>query len=209
MGGGRLADQRQADDDLWCAWPVAATLAGYEQTRDQAALPMYEFTTELAALGPPRVERQALFAALAGRQAEINRFLGVITGAVPIADYFTPRNLVRLLGVRGMATVMLSSCASRGRRQRRARQWQGPEARSRLCSPSRAHESTPAGWCSQRGPAPASRQVCSKAVTIPTKRSGAVLFGACLDRYEPALATAWAPASAIGSRVSPHKGVTG
>ena len=144
-----------------------------------------------------------------GRQAEINRFLGVITGAVPIADYFTPRNLVRLLGVRGMATVMLSSCASRGRRQRRARQWQGPEARSRLCSPSRAHESTPAGWCSQRGPAPASRQVCSKAVTIPTKRSGAVLFGACLDRYEPALATAWAPASAIGSRVSPHKGVTG
>jgi len=90
VGGGRLADQRQADDDLWCAWPVAATLAGYEQTRDQAALPMYEFTTELAALGPPRVERQALFAALAGRQAEINRFLGVITGAVPIADYFTP-----------------------------------------------------------------------------------------------------------------------
>ena len=95
-------------DGLGGRRPLAAALAGYEQARDQAALAMYEFTTELAALGPPRVERQALFAALAGRQAEINRFLGVITGAVPIADYFTPRNLVRLLGVRGMATVMLS-----------------------------------------------------------------------------------------------------
>ena len=72
---------------------------------------MYEFTTELAALGPPGVEQQALFAALAGRQAEIDRFLGVITGAVPLADYLAPGNLLRVLGVRRMAGLAL-----RGRR---------------------------------------------------------------------------------------------
>ena len=69
---------------------------------------MYQFTTDLATLGPPRVEQQTLFAALAGRQAEIDRFLGVITGAVPLADYLAPGNLLRVLGVRRMATMMLS-----------------------------------------------------------------------------------------------------
>jgi 2-polyprenyl-6-methoxyphenol hydroxylase-like FAD-dependent oxidoreductase len=88
--------------------PLEDALAGYERDRDQAALPMYQFTTDLATLGPPGVEQQSLFAALAGRQAEIDRFLGVITGAVPLADYLAPGNLLRVLGVRRMATMMLS-----------------------------------------------------------------------------------------------------
>jgi hypothetical protein len=68
---------------------------------------MYEFTTELAAFAPPTVEQQTLFAALAGRQEEIDRFLGMLTGAVPLPEYFTPRNLLRVLGARGMAAVLL------------------------------------------------------------------------------------------------------
>jgi hypothetical protein len=36
---------------------------------------MYEFTTELASLGPPRAEQEALVAALGGRQAETDQFL--------------------------------------------------------------------------------------------------------------------------------------
>jgi hypothetical protein len=31
----------------------------------------------------------------------------VLTGAVPLEGYFAPKNLLRLLGVRGMATAML------------------------------------------------------------------------------------------------------
>jgi hypothetical protein len=73
---------------------------------------MYEFTTELASFAPPRPEQQALFAALAHRQADVDRFFGVITGAVPLADFFSPRNLLRILGVRGLAAMAL-----RGRRQ--------------------------------------------------------------------------------------------
>jgi hypothetical protein len=68
---------------------------------------MYRFTTELAALGPAGPEQRALFTALAGQPAEVDRFLGVLTGAVPLDGYFTPKNLLRLLGVRGMAGVML------------------------------------------------------------------------------------------------------
>jgi hypothetical protein len=88
--------------------PLAEALAGYERARDDAALPMYEFTTEPASFAPPKVEERLLFASLAGRQDEIDRFFGVITGAVPFAEYFPPRNLVGLIGVRGMAKVMLS-----------------------------------------------------------------------------------------------------
>jgi hypothetical protein len=53
-----------------------------------------------------------LFAALARRQADVDRFLGVMTGAVPLAEFFAARNMLRLLGVRGLAAMAL-----RGRRQ--------------------------------------------------------------------------------------------
>ena len=91
--------------------PLAGALAGYERARDRAALAMYEFTTNLAAFDPPTAEQQALFGALEGRPDEIGRFLGVLTGAVPMADYFKPRSLLRVLGVRGLASMAL-----RGRR---------------------------------------------------------------------------------------------
>jgi 2-polyprenyl-6-methoxyphenol hydroxylase-like FAD-dependent oxidoreductase len=87
--------------------PLEAALAGYERARDRAVLPMYEFTTELASFAPPTADQQALFAAVAGRPAEVERFLGVLTGAVPLADYFAPRNLLRVLGPRAMARMAL------------------------------------------------------------------------------------------------------
>jgi hypothetical protein len=60
-----------------------------------------------AARPPPRVEEQVLFVALQGRQAEIDRFFGVMAGSEPLRDYLAPGNLVRVIGVRGMATVVL------------------------------------------------------------------------------------------------------
>jgi len=87
--------------------PLDAALAGYQERRDRAALPMYEFTTALASFGPPKPEERILMAALRGKPAEISRFLGVLTGAVPMQEYFTPRNLGKIIGVRGMARMML------------------------------------------------------------------------------------------------------
>ncbi|HEU4897187.1 MAG TPA: hypothetical protein VFX88_06390 [Actinomycetota bacterium] len=68
---------------------------------------MYDLTTELAAVAPPRPEQQALFAALASRQADVDRFLGVLTGTVPPGEFFSARNLLRILGFRGLAAAAL------------------------------------------------------------------------------------------------------
>jgi 2-polyprenyl-6-methoxyphenol hydroxylase-like FAD-dependent oxidoreductase len=100
-----LADA--VDAGLGGRQPLAAALAGYQRQRDRASLPMYEFTAQLAALAPPRVEDQVLFASLQGRQAEIDRFFGVVAGSEPLQDYLAPGNLVRVIGVRGMASVVL------------------------------------------------------------------------------------------------------
>ena len=43
-------------------------MAGYEQRRNAAAGPIYEFTCGLAALEPPSSEMQALFGAIYGDQ---------------------------------------------------------------------------------------------------------------------------------------------
>ena len=81
-------------------------LAAYQAARDAAALPMYEFTAELASFKPAPPPAKALFAALEGRPDEISRFLGVLAGATPMPEYFTPRNLARIVGARGMARML-------------------------------------------------------------------------------------------------------
>jgi flavin-dependent dehydrogenase len=78
-------------------------LAGYEAQRNAASLPSYELTTQLASFAPPRPEHTALYAALRRDQAARDQFFGVLTGAVPMQTFFTPGNLVRILGLTGMA----------------------------------------------------------------------------------------------------------
>jgi 2-polyprenyl-6-methoxyphenol hydroxylase-like FAD-dependent oxidoreductase len=85
--------------------PLNAALADYQRRRDAALGPMYDFTADLAAFNPPRPADQHLLASLRGRQAEIDRFLGVFAGVTPIKQYRSPRNALRLLGVRGLAKI--------------------------------------------------------------------------------------------------------
>jgi flavin-dependent dehydrogenase len=73
--------------------PVEETMAEYEQRRNEAALPLYEFTCQLATLELPPPEMQQLFAALRYDQEQANRFFGVIAGTVPIPEFFAPENL--------------------------------------------------------------------------------------------------------------------
>ena len=88
--------------------PLGEALAGYQATRDAAALPMYEMTTDLASFAPPRPEQEMLVRALEGNQPEIDRFLSVLTGSLPAPEYFTPRRMLRLIGVRGVWQAMRS-----------------------------------------------------------------------------------------------------
>jgi 2-polyprenyl-6-methoxyphenol hydroxylase-like FAD-dependent oxidoreductase len=89
------------------ARPLEEALAAYQRERDRATLPMYEVTLDQASFGP-RPEQQLLLESLAGRQAEIDRFLGVLTGAVEVNDFFSPWHLVQLVGLRGLARLMLA-----------------------------------------------------------------------------------------------------
>ena len=88
--------------------PLDEALAGYQAARDAAALPMYEMTTDLASFAPPRPEQEMLVRALEGNQPEIDRFLSVLTGSLPAPEYFTPRRMLRLIGVRGLWQAMRS-----------------------------------------------------------------------------------------------------
>jgi len=77
--------------------PLDEALAEYEQQRNAAVLPMYEFTCELATLDPPSAEQMQLLAALRGNQAETNRFLGAMAGTVSIPKFFAQENIQRII----------------------------------------------------------------------------------------------------------------
>jgi 2-polyprenyl-6-methoxyphenol hydroxylase-like FAD-dependent oxidoreductase len=94
--------------------PLDEALEEYRRARDEETVPMYEFTTEIASFRPPAVEQQVLLEAIADRPSEVSRFFGVLTGSVPMREYFSSRNVFRLIGLRGMAKVM------KGRRRARS-----------------------------------------------------------------------------------------
>jgi 2-polyprenyl-6-methoxyphenol hydroxylase-like FAD-dependent oxidoreductase len=73
-------------------------LAGYEQKRNEAVMPMYQLTCDLAKLEPPPPDMQKLFAALRDNQEQSGRFLGTIAGTVPIPEFFSPENMRRVTG---------------------------------------------------------------------------------------------------------------
>ena len=72
-------------------------MAEYEQRRNEAVLPMYEHTYQVATLEPPSPQMQQLFAALRYDQEQTNRFFGTMAGTVPIAEFFAPENVERII----------------------------------------------------------------------------------------------------------------
>jgi 2-polyprenyl-6-methoxyphenol hydroxylase-like FAD-dependent oxidoreductase len=90
------------------AMPLSKALAGYEKQRDGQTRAIYDFTLELASFRPPRPEQELLFGALGRRPADVDRFFGMLAGAVPMREYFAPGNLLRLVGARGLAKMMLT-----------------------------------------------------------------------------------------------------
>jgi 2-polyprenyl-6-methoxyphenol hydroxylase-like FAD-dependent oxidoreductase len=83
--------------------PMDAALADYQRKRDEAVMPMYDLTSDLARLAPPTVEMAQLLTALADNGPATERFLGVISGTVPVQDFFAPDNLGAIVGHRQAA----------------------------------------------------------------------------------------------------------
>ncbi|MGE5830486.1 MAG: NAD(P)/FAD-dependent oxidoreductase [Micromonosporaceae bacterium] len=68
-------------------------MGDYQRVRDEAALPLYGFTTEFATLEPPPTEMQQLFAAMQGNQSAMDGFVGVIAGTVSPVEFFHPDHI--------------------------------------------------------------------------------------------------------------------
>jgi 2-polyprenyl-6-methoxyphenol hydroxylase-like FAD-dependent oxidoreductase len=98
--------------------PLDDALGDYHRARDHAALPMFDFTYDLAKLEPLPVEARVLFSSMIGRQDQIDRFFGVFTGSEPLRDYMSSSNMRRIVGVRGLARIVLGKI--RGDRSREA-----------------------------------------------------------------------------------------
>jgi flavin-dependent dehydrogenase len=77
--------------------PIEEAMAEYEQRRNEATFPIYEFTCQLAALESPPPEMQQLFAALRNNQEQTNRFVGTIAGTVPVPEFFAPENIRQIM----------------------------------------------------------------------------------------------------------------
>jgi 2-polyprenyl-6-methoxyphenol hydroxylase-like FAD-dependent oxidoreductase len=83
-----------------------AAMTQYQRERDKATLPAYDFTAQLATFEPPSIEQRTLFAALSDNQAAADQFFGVLTGSVPMNEFFSPGNLVKVMGMRGIGKIM-------------------------------------------------------------------------------------------------------
>jgi len=77
--------------------PLMAALGDYERQRNEAVLPKYELTCQLAAHEPMPPEQQQLFMALQGNQADTDRFFGIIADTVSSQEFFAPENIERIM----------------------------------------------------------------------------------------------------------------
>ncbi len=100
-------------DGLGGGRSLEVALRDYQHARDRAVKPMYDFTLDVATMGPPKVEQELLFRALERDPRQTQRFLAVLAGAVPIGEFFSPGNLRSLVGLSGFAKIAASRLRAR------------------------------------------------------------------------------------------------
>ena len=73
-------------------------LSEFHTARDAHALPIYEFTTQLATLEAPPVEMQQLLGAVYGNQDAMDSFVSITAGTVSPIEFFDPQNIGQIMG---------------------------------------------------------------------------------------------------------------
>ena len=76
-------------------------MGGYQSTRDEHVLPMFEFTCQLATLEPPPAEMQQLLGAMHGNQEAMDGFARVNSGVLSPGEFFSEENVGRILATAG------------------------------------------------------------------------------------------------------------
>ena len=85
------------DQALSGTQPFDDAMRQYQKSRDEHALPMYEFTCQLASLQPPPPEVQQLFAALPGNVKAMNRFAQMNAGTISPAEFMSPESIGEIM----------------------------------------------------------------------------------------------------------------
>jgi len=79
------------------ACPLEGALARFQDRRDASAVPIYEFTREMAKLDPPPQEVIDLFVALRDNPKDTSDYFGVFAQTVSPAAFFAPDNVGRII----------------------------------------------------------------------------------------------------------------
>jgi 2-polyprenyl-6-methoxyphenol hydroxylase-like FAD-dependent oxidoreductase len=77
--------------------PFDDAMSAWHQERDAKAMPIYDFTSQLATLQPPPPEMQQILGAVQGDQAAMDGFVSVIAGSVSPVDFFSEENVSRIM----------------------------------------------------------------------------------------------------------------
>jgi 2-polyprenyl-6-methoxyphenol hydroxylase-like FAD-dependent oxidoreductase len=72
-------------------------MSDYQQARDRAALPVYEFTDDFAQLQPPPPEVQQLLGAMRGNQDAMDGFVSVQANTLAAPEFFAPENVGQIM----------------------------------------------------------------------------------------------------------------
>src|SRR5262249_22932658 len=91
-------------------------MAAYQRTRDASAMPLYEFTTQLATLEAPPPEMQQLLGAVHGNTEAMDAFVSLIAGTVSPVEFFDPDHIGRVMAAAHAGTAAeISYLSRRGR----------------------------------------------------------------------------------------------
>ncbi len=88
-------------------------LHAYEKERNRQTLPMYRLTVQQAEMGQRSCELEVLYQCLQGNRREIDTLLGLLSGTIPFRTYTSPIHLMRVLGLRGVASIMVQKMFGR------------------------------------------------------------------------------------------------
>jgi 2-polyprenyl-6-methoxyphenol hydroxylase-like FAD-dependent oxidoreductase len=80
-------------------------MSEYQQSRDRAALPVYEFTDDFAQLRPPPPELQQLLAAMHGNQEAMDGFVSVQASTLAAPEFFAPENIAHIMSEAATASA--------------------------------------------------------------------------------------------------------
>ena len=76
-------------------------MGDYQRQRDEATMPMFDLTCQLAALEPPPPDMQQLLGAVATNEDATNDFASVMAGTLPPPEFFAPENIGRIMQAAG------------------------------------------------------------------------------------------------------------